>query len=101
MTEDKSLRELRELRELIDEKLEAFINTTWVELLEDKPEVMYAEHDKEITRNQILSIIAARVKGVENPYALQDGTAVLKWERCFDGFESCRESVLKLLEKRE
>jgi hypothetical protein len=50
---------------------------------------------KEASADSILSLISERIKKVENPYALQDGTAVPKWERYFDGFVACRQAMIK------
>ena len=47
-----------ELKEQIKPILEELISQTWVELLDDKPEVMYADHDIEIASNEIMSLLA-------------------------------------------
>lgn len=46
------------LNESIDRILEYLIGQTWVELLEDAPEVMFAQHDITIARDCIINLLA-------------------------------------------
>lgn len=46
------------LNDSIDRILEHLIRQTWVELLEDAPEVMYAQHDITIARDGIINLLA-------------------------------------------
>lgn len=46
------------LNESIDRILEHLIGQTWVELLEDAPEVMYAQHDITIARDSIINLLS-------------------------------------------
>ena len=47
----------QELREKISTLLESLIGKTWVELLENAPEVMFAQHDIDIHADLILEVI--------------------------------------------
>ena len=47
----------QELREKISTLLESLIGKTWVELLENAPEVMFAQHDIDIHADLLITLI--------------------------------------------
>jgi len=81
-------------KEEIKSQLEALIGTTWVELLEDAPEVMYAVHDLEATVEQISSLFNLRLNRlIEGLKVVEDVTKKaekkwkVKWADVIDTFD--------------
>ena len=81
-------------KEEIKSQLEALIATTWVELLEDAPEVMYAVHDLEATVKQISALSNLRLNSlIEGLKVVEDVTEKAEknwnvtWADVIDAFD--------------
>ena len=47
--------------------------------------------------DNVLVEIQSVVRKLESPYAFQDGKCIPKYEKGFQGYEYCRQDVLKVL----
>ncbi len=80
-----------DLRRRLKERLEWLAGQMFIEYLEDKPEVFYADHDLDICLNEQLSIITELVKQI-------DPTKKFEYALEVSGAEITKEAVLELLE---
>lgn len=80
-----------DLRRRLRERLEWLAGQMFIEYLEDKPEVFYADHDLDICLNEQLSIITELVEQI-------DPTKKFEYALEVRGAEITKAAVLELLE---